>query len=291
MRRRVLKRSVKISILAATFTALCILWSYYFIIFALICLAYGLIEPYLIESKETYFVSDKIPETFENFKILFVSDIHHGRTYSKKRVKSLINKINLHKPDLILLGGDYVDRKIYIKPLFQELKKLKARHGVYGILGNHDHAVGAKAVIEAMEKAGILSIDNKAIWLNKDVDRIRIGGVGDFLNDIQDIKRTIDVVNKEFVILLSHNPDYAEEIKNNKIDLVLSGHNHGGQVTVFGLWAPFIISKYGQKYRTGLINLPYTKVLVSNGVGNVAGYIPIRFFARPQINIIYLKNR
>ncbi|MHC1684003.1 MAG: metallophosphoesterase [Clostridiaceae bacterium] len=285
-----LTRLIKISIFAVILVALCIVGTYYVIVPLLICLIYGLIEPYRIELKETYIVNGKIPESFEDFKILFVSDIHHSTTYSKKRVRALINKINMQKPDLILLGGDYVNRRSYIQPLFKEMKNLKADHGVLGVLGNHDVFAEAKMVKDEMEKAGIKCLDNKAAWIYKDNARIRIGGVGDFLNGTQDLNPTVDGVNNEFIILLSHNPDYAEDIKTDKIDLVLSGHTHGGQGTIFGLWAPFIPSKYGQKYRTGIVNLQHTKVLVSNGLGNVEGWVPIRFFARPQINIIYLKR-
>lgn len=281
---------VKISIFAVILVALCIVGTYYVIVPLLICLVYGLIEPYRIELKETYIVNGKIPESFEDFKILFVSDIHHSTTYSKKRVIALINKINIQKPDLILLGGDYVNHRSYIEPLFKEMKNFKAGYGILGVLGNHDVYADAKMVKDEMENSGIKCLDNKAAWIYKENARIRIGGVGDFLNGTQDLNPTVNEVNNEFIILLSHNPDYAEDIKTDKIDLVLSGHTHGGQGTIFGLWAPFIPSKYGQKYRTGIVNLQHTKVLVSNGLGNVEGWAPIRFFARPQINIIYLKR-
>ena len=280
-----------IIMLGLVFIALCNIGRYYIIVPAFVCLVYGLIEPYWIENKETYFINDKIPRSFENFKIIFISDIHHGIVYSKKRLKTLVNQINALNPDLILLGGDYIDQQKYIQSCFDELKNLYAKHGVYGVLGNHDHSVGATMVVDAMNEAGITCIDNKSFWLTNGSNKIKVGGVGDYWNDIQDLHATIkDTRSDDFVILLSHNPGYVEEIKTDKIDLVLSGHTHGGQATIFGLWAPFIPSKFGQKYRTGLIKTPYTEALVSNGIGNV-GCIPIRFFARPQINIIYLKRK
>jgi predicted MPP superfamily phosphohydrolase len=72
----------------------------------------------------------------------------------------------------------------------------------------------------------------------------------------------------------------------DKIDLVLAGHTHGGQVTFFGLWAPFTSSKFGQKYRTGIVETGRTRVIISNGIGTITP--PVRFFARPQIIIIDL---
>lgn len=290
MKRTRINLLIKILLLSSAFTFLCYKTTYYLIIPALFCLIYGFVEPYLVEKKETYITNEKIPKEFNNFKILFISDIHHGIVYSKARVQNLVKRINYEKLDIILLGGDYVDEERYIKPLFSQLKNIRSKHGIYAILGNHDHGANPTKIVSAMKEADITYLNNEAIWLNLGNSKIRIGGVGDFWRDKPDITPIIEGVKEEFVILLSHNPDYAEEIKTDKIDLVLSGHTHGGQVTLFGLWAPFIPSIYGQKYKTGLVSAPHTKVLISNGVGNVAWCIPIRFFARPQINIIYLNN-
>ena len=109
------------------------------------------------------------------------------------------------------------------------------------------------------------------------------------IRQVQDINPTIkDTEKNDFVILLSHNPDYIEKLQSDKIDLMLSGHTHGGQITFFGLFAPLIPSAYGQKYRTGLVETVQTKLLVSNGIRKVTP--PVRFFARPQINIVYLQT-
>ena len=90
------------------------------------------------------------------------------------------------------------------------------------------------------------------------------------------------------VILLSHHPDYADTLTTGLVDLVLSGHNHGGQVTLFGLWAPLLPSSNGQKYRTGTVHTGLTTVVISNGVGTVTP--PLRFCARPEIILIRLER-
>jgi predicted MPP superfamily phosphohydrolase len=92
----------------------------------------------------------------------------------------------------------------------------------------------------------------------------------------------------DLVLLASHQPDFAEELQPGTVDLVLSGHTHGGQLTFFGLWAPRVNSDYGQKYRTGQVVTGVTTVIVSNGVGSI--FPPFRFFARPQIVVITLKR-
>lgn len=253
-------------------------------------LIYSFIEPYWLQTKEVTLSSKDIPSSFNNARIVFVSDIHHGPYFSRNRVRDLVDRINALNPDIVLLGGDYVHRELkYIEPCFEEFKNLKPTIGIFGVLGNHDHWESAELTRKSMKNAGIEIMDNRAAWINKGKDRIKIGGVGDVFEDKQDMNPTInDVSENDFVLLLSHSPDYVEQIRTKKIDMVLSGHTHGGQVTLFGLWAPLIPSKYGQKYRTGIIETDYTKVLVTNGVGTVTP--PVRFFARPEIVLIHLKG-
>jgi uncharacterized protein len=252
---------------------------------------YPFIEPYWLQNKTYVIVDRDIPQKFHNTKIIFLSDIHHGPFFSISRVRNIVGRVNLQKPDIILLGGDYVHRgDKYIIPVFNELKNLKATMGIYGVLGNHDHWENADLTRERMAKAGIVLADNRAFWIRKDGAGIKIGGIGDFFEDIQDLDPTIgDVRKNDFVMLLSHNPDYAELARTDKIDLMLSGHTHGGQVALFGLWAPLVPSKYGQKYRTGLVNLPNLKIIISNGIGTITP--PVRFFARPQIVTVILKTK
>lgn len=260
------------------------------IIIGFLLFIYAFIEPYWIQTKKMDLVNPNTPDSFKGVKIVFVSDIHHSKVYSRNRVRSLVERINKLEPDIILLGGDYVNKSpSYIEPCFEELGKLKAAIGKYGVMGNHDHWESAELTRASMEKAGIRVLDNASEWIYRNGKRIKIGGVGDYWEDEQILENTTyDVKESDLVLLLSHNPDFVENIKDKKVDLVLSGHTHGGQVTLFGLWGPFTPSNYGEKYRTGLKNTGFTQVLVTNGIGNV-GYYPVRFFARPQINLITLK--
>lgn len=236
-------------------------------------------------------MDSSIPLSFNGFKIVFIADIHHSPAFSRERIKRIVQKINSLKPDMILLGGDYVEiDPRFIKPCFEELKNLEAPYGKYGVLGNHDYLSDPELTIRCMEEAQIKNLDNKGLWIFKNTDRIRLGGVGDLWNDNQDIDATIkETRENDFVILLSHNPDFVERMSTNKVDLVLSGHTHGGQVSLFHFWTPFHPSSYGEKYLSGLTRTEYTKVLVTNGIGYLGNH-RFRFCARPQINVIYLKR-
>lgn len=252
---------------------------------------YVLFEPYWIQEKQIVFESADLPAAFDEKKVVYLTDIHHGPFFSLDRVRALEKRVNLMNPDLILLGGDYVHRDPkYIEPCFEALSKLKAPLGVYGVLGNHDHWEGAARCRLAMSGAGVGELDNTGVWLTKGQSRIRLCGVGDMFEDVQNQNVALEsATSRDFVIMLSHSPDFFPISDHSKIDLMLSGHTHGGQVTLFGLWAPLIPSKYGQTYRTGVHHEGGSALIVSNGIGTITP--PVRFFARPQIMVVTLKHK
>jgi len=258
--------------------------------FVILLVAYAFLEPYWLTVREVHIVDPDIPESFDGTRIAFLTDIHHGPDFSLARVRRAVERTNQLHPDIILLGGDYVygDPK-YIVPCFAELARLEATIGKFGALGNHDHYQDAVLTSQTMVEAGIEWINNRAQWVSRNGQRIKIGGVGDLWEGSQDITPTIgDTTEEDFVILLSHNPDYVETMTTRRVDLVLSGHTHGGQVTLFGRWAPFVPSQYGQKYRTGMVDTAFTTVIISNGIGTIPP--AVRFFARPEIVLIHLQR-
>ncbi|MDD3006655.1 MAG: metallophosphoesterase [Candidatus Pacebacteria bacterium] len=261
-----------------------------FIVFTLACFLYSFVEPYLIEEKVTIIQDSDVPDNFVGKKIIFASDFHLDKFSSPERVADIVSRINTIEPDIIILGGDYVtDYEEYLKPCFMELARLEAPLGVYGVTGNHDSVADYRLTVKYMKEAGIIPLENEAQWIEIDGQKIKLGGVKTSYGEISDAETTTDDTEaSDFVVLVSHNPDFAEELHTDRIDLMLAGHTHGGQVTFFGLWAPYIPSDYGQKYLKSFQVTNGIPVLVSNGVGTSA--LPIRFFARPQINIIVLEK-
>ncbi|AUB59339.1 putative protein YpbG [anaerobic digester metagenome] len=261
---------------------------YLFLGIVFLILAYMFIEPYWIETKQITIESNQIPAEFDGKKIVFLTDIHASPSFSPERVDSVVSQVNALNPDLILLGGDYIDGdNQYISSTFESLSKLKAPLGVYAVLGNKDPQY---ETLDAIPQYGITYIGNKGTWIEENGSRIRLGGVGDYNNGMQIQSATTSVVTpQDFVILLTHNPDYFPEVNKSKVDLVFSGHTHGGQVTFFGLWAPTTHSDYGNDYRTGVITENNSTLIVSNGLGTTI--LPVRFFARPQIIVVELKKK
>ncbi len=262
----------------------------YPVLFFVLLFAYMMAESRWIKTTTYQISSSDLPPAFDNKKIVFISDIHHGPFLDIHRVEKLVRKINVIQPDMIALGGDYVHRdKKFIVPVFDAFKGLHAPLGVFGVLGNHDHWEGTMATKNQFKKCGFTLCDNTSLWIKCARDSIKIGGVGDLWEDTQIVKNTTHNVQKsDFAILISHNPDFLEEIGDAPLDLILCGHTHGGQVTFFGLWAPLLPSRFGQKYRYGRQKSNNVDVIITSGVGTITP--PLRFFCRPEVVVIRLKR-
>jgi predicted MPP superfamily phosphohydrolase len=258
--------------------------------------AYSFSETYRVEVKAYTFTSPDVPPAFDGARVVLLTDIHRSFFFSDERVASLVDRTNAMRPDLIVLGGDYVyGSKDYEAAAFAELARLEAPLGTFAVLGNHDYEHPGGGVndpapaIAAAARARIPLLDNTGVWIEKSGQRFRLAGVSDLQQGHPYAASAVgDALASDLVVLVSHEPDFAEDLQPGVADLMLSGHTHGGQVTFFGLWAPIVGSKYGQKYRTGMVTTAATTVIVSNGVGTI--FPPLRFFARPQIVVVTLKK-
>jgi predicted MPP superfamily phosphohydrolase len=237
------------------------------------------------------FKSKDVPADFEGVKIIFLTDIHHGFFFTQKKVRALVRLTNSLKPDIIMLGGDYVDRDPGCIPTFyKEAAGFRAPLGIFAVLGNHDIRTDEALSIKCMKQSGIKLLDNDAVWVEKGESRIKIGGVGDLWSMTQNLgPMTEGTVSEDLMILISHNPDFAEILPTNLIDLLLCGHTHGGQVSFFHKWVPPWPGSAKLKYLTGVVKEENTTVIISNGIGTVGP--PIRVFASPQIWEITLSKK
>lgn len=230
----------------------------------------------------------RLPRTFQGTRIAFLSDIHHGPYTNISYVQSIVRTTNLMQPDLILLGGDYSLRDPkYIAPCFEMLAQLRAPMGVFGILGNHDYWHGLAETREGFAASKITELTNAGVTFTVRGERFCLAGVDDLWCGRPDLKEALaDVRPHDACLLLSHNPDYCETLKDKRVGLVLSGHTHGGQIVFPGGAAPFVPSWYGTKYLRGVVQAPETTVLVSRGLGT--SMLPARVGSRPEINLITL---
>lgn len=251
-------------------------------------LGYGLFEAGWFRIARQTIVLEGLPPAFDGLTIALLTDLHHGRYTSLHYIRTVVAATNALRPDVIALGGDYAHAgRRWLPPCFETLAGLKARLGVFGVLGNHDHWYSTAITRESMRRAHIAEVTNGGFWLLAGGSRLRIGGVDDYWEGVQDLPAALgDARAGDATVLLCHNPDFVETITDRRVGLVLSGHTHGGQIVLPGPYAPYVPSRYGTKYLHGLVRTPHTQVYVSRGLATVGP--PVRIGARPEIALLTL---
>jgi len=238
----------------------------------------------IIDYKNISFSSPKIPAELNGYKIAFVTDTH---SISENKLQNVVKKLNDKKIDLLVLGGDYTSLNESPVRIIKALSEVKATDGIYGVDGNHDNYSELSA---AFEEYSVNLLSNSGLYIQKN---FYFAGVDDLWNRNPNIATaTKESFNDDFVLLVSHNPDVTMLQDTTGVDLILSGHTHGGQVTLFYMWAPIfdfnnVITKYGNRFRSGWsLSKDDVPVYVSNGTGQDS----FRTFCRPQVIILTLSH-
>ncbi len=268
------------------------------IITLLIALPYShFIEPNWVEVKKITIRSDKFPDDFSRLKIIQLSDFHMDKIgLREKKVISVVKKV---RPDLIFITGDFVTYRKNLPICLEFLRQLKAKFGIYAVLGNHDYyQFHESELIPKLLKAGVYVLKHDNLELNLGLEKkIWIVGLSDhygglarygqphFLRDAFTL-----IPLKDIKIFLTHNPDVAAlpDLKEFMPDLILAGHTHGGQ---FGIDMLRRYSWYAERseFMAGLYKVNGMQLYVNKGIGTITK--PVRFLARPEITIIQLKNK
>jgi len=240
-----------------------------------------------------------LPRELDGLRILHVSDTHYGPFIGRAHVAHAARVAEAEAVDLVCFTGDYVHRTSRaIEGGVALLARFHGRLGAVAVLGNHDHWEGVARCREAFARIGVPLIDNDRRFLTPDGlarhtpvgPAICLGGVGDLAEDETRFDfATADAPPHMPRIILAHNPDSAERAPPDlRIDLMLSGHTHGGQVAFPGIGAPLVPSRYGRRYAGGLCQGPHFPVIVSRGVG--LALLPFRFRVPPEIGVITLRR-
>ena len=250
---------------------------------------------------------DDLPEAFEGFKITQISDIHSGSFDNAKKVQYGVDLVNAQGSDVVFFTGDLVNNKAEeILPWIETFKKINAKHGVYSVLGNHDYGdymrwespEAKKKNMQELEKAqkqmGWDLLLNQSRFIEKDGQRIAVIGVenwGSGFKQVGDLNKALaDVSEKDFKILMSHDPSHweAEVLPHPfKIHLTLSGHTHGMQ---FGIeipgWIKWSPVKWRYKQWAGVYQESDQRLNVNRGFGYLA--YPGRVGIWPEVTVITL---
>lgn len=253
----------------------------------------------IVISKYEY-VNSKIPVEFNDFKIVQISDLHNKK-FGEHQEK-LLKKVRSASPDIIVITGDLIDRRKYdLDTAMEFISGAVEIAPVYYVSGNHEAWSGKYSTIkDSLESKGVHVLDNSEFELSKGNSTISICGLSDpdFLTseykDGTDVSGTTKQLkswadNENFKILLSHRPEIFDLYCENKMDLIFTGHAHGGQVRlpfVGGIVAPD--QGVFPQYTSGSYRKNASEMFVSRGLGN--SVVPIRVFNRPEIVVVTLKT-
>ncbi len=241
-----------------------------------------------IEVSEHLLSLHTLPGAFRGFRVVHLTDIHHGLYVPLQAVIDAVELANDLDADLVVLTGDYVTySRAYIEPMAAILGGLKARHGAFAVLGNHDFRVGAEEIARALRREKIEVLRNRSTALQRGGETLHLAGIDD-LRYRADLPRAIrGIPEHASIILLSHNPGIIRRAAHNGVSLVLSGHTHGGQLRL-----PLVGSIYGkserrQRFKAGWDRLGGTQIYVSRGIGTIV--LPWRYRCPAEIPHFHLQ--
>lgn len=253
-----------------------------------------------VKHLDLYF--DDLPEAFDGYRIVHFSDAHVGSfQYDKKSILQRdIDSINAQKADMVVFTGDIQNMQPdELLPVMPLLSKVKAKDGVYSVLGNHDYSIyidatedvkkaNIKATVEREQQMGwtVLRNDNRVI--RRDADSLVIAGEENGGRKpspkLADLEKSLHGVGKgAFIVMLQHDPNVWQEkiVPDGRVQLTLSGHTHAGQVSVFGLRFTQLTARNDY----GLYNQGRQQLYVTSGLG---GVVAMRFGATAEIAVITL---
>ena len=253
-----------------------------------------------LEVNEYEIKSDRVPEAFSGFRIAQVSDLHNAQ-FGENNSK-LIELLSQTDPDIIVITGDLIDsRQTDIEIALDFVRQAIKIALVYYVSGNHEARVPEYEDLKiGLVKAGVVILENQKVQITREGESITLMGIDDpsfqedyLFGDSESVARqALEDLQNEFdgyTILLSHRPELFDLYLDTEMDLVFSGHAHGGQFRlpfIGGLVAPN--QGFFPKYDAGLFSEGSTNMIVSRGVGN--SIIPIRFNNRPEIVLVTLRN-
>lgn len=248
-------------------------------------------SPSEIDLVEVNITLPDLGKNFVNYRILNLTDVHLGQWVNPEYLSDLIDYVNTLNFDLATLTGDYFSYILdgYEDSLKDSFKKLKAKDGKFGVLGNHDHWMGAEKIRKLFEESDIVDLSNDVCVLSKGEDKLNLAGVDSSTVCADNLDKVLAKLDDCPTVLLAHEPDFANESsQTGKIDLQISGHSHGGQFIIPKVETTPFRGPNSTKYPVGLYKIRDMMQYTSKGLGTNS--FRIRINCNPEITIITLKS-
>jgi predicted MPP superfamily phosphohydrolase len=246
----------------------------------------ALAEPFMLTIEHRPIQLERLPQAFEGFRVVHLSDVHHSAFTSREQVARAVETANRLNPDIIALTGDYISHdRAFAAPCAELLGRLHARYGVYAVLGNHDHWTDAALITDLFRAEGITVLVNQGMRFEQRGAAFWLAGVDDTMVGLEDISLALaGSRDDEMKLLLAHNPIILRRAARAGVDLVLSGHTHGGQVKLRSERGA--AGRPRRRLLKGLGRQGDTQIYVTRGVGTVVR--PVRFGCPPEVSLLEL---
>lgn len=234
----------------------------------------------------------RLPDAFRGMRIVQISDFHYAEFSEAYFLREMVDRVNRLRPDMVVLTGDFVSTgplpvkfaRQHAAGCAEILSKIECPLR-YAIAGNHDAAVGLRYVMGPLQEQGIPALVNQVVPLERSGQRLWLAGLGSADQGGSHPDRAIPRAGGEPIIVLAHEPDILPKIAQYKVDLMLAGHTHGGQVRLPFL-PPLLLPPLGKNYIEGLFRYGDTQMYVNRGIGTVG--LPFRLNCPPEITVLTL---
>jgi uncharacterized protein len=250
-----------------------------------------LVEPRWLQVSRTRVHVQYLPSSLEGLRVALLTDLHVERGRAPAILRRAVAATMRARPDLIAITGDLAEDEAGLQAVLDVLMPLSAPLGVFAVPGNHDHRAGIAAWHRALAaRKAIVDLTNRSTTVRHSDATVCIAGVDDY---IEGSPRLVlpPPERRDLTIVLAHSPDQAESCRRryDAVDLIVSGHTHGGQVRFPFIGAPVSSARRPDLYEDGLRRRPWTQVYTSRGLGTTR--LPVRFLARPEVAILDLTAR
>jgi predicted MPP superfamily phosphohydrolase len=238
-------------------------------------------------TRHEVYVKD-LPPAFDGYRIAFLTDTHVASFHRRAFFREVVAQTMKFQPDLILLGGDFVTFERHI-PLMAELllTDLEAPDGVFAVLGNHDYWADADSVVAAMTARGVRFVVNRSMVIRRGNDAIALAGIDELYRGAPDVNAAFAMVDPKIpCIALSHHPDIIGRLDDRRVDLLVCGHTHGGQIRFPFFGAVVVPSKHEARYASGFHRQGSVLMYVSRGIGAIP---PLRILCKPEVATFVLR--
>jgi predicted MPP superfamily phosphohydrolase len=248
----------------------------------------ALTEPHQLAVENHAVGLRRLPAEMDGLRIVQLSDIHHSPFTGREQIERAIETANSLQPDIIALTGDYISHeREYAQPCAELMGRLRARLGVFAVLGNHDHWVDAALVTDLFRAEGIKVLVNEGMRFESNGASFWLAGVDDTMVGQEDLPLALAGSREdEMKLVLAHNPIILRRAARAGVDLVLSGHTHGGQVT----WRSerSASGRVRRRILRGLGRRGETQIYVTRGLGTVV--LPVRYGCLPEVSLLTLRR-